>query len=93
MEKLYFNPGTLLGKVLLKDNRIEVVHLSLLKGNEVPEYSNNATILIYVIKGKIKFIAEEEDIINELEMIKIESGVTHKMEVLKDCQLMIIKIF
>ena len=94
MKKHFLNPNTLLGRVVAKNKRYEIVHLSLKKGNEIPEYKNSALIVIFVINGSIKLITEnEEAVLNSLEMAEIASEQAHKMEAFEDSQVVAFKIY
>lgn len=93
MNKYYIDPKTLLGRVILSEDKQEVVHLSLKKGNEVPTYQNNANIIILVLKGKMELLSDDTIILNELEMVKLESNQSHSMIALEDSQVFIVKVY
>ena len=84
MEKHFLDPNTLLGRIVTSKDKYEVVHLSLKAGNEVPEYKNEAEILIFVI--------DEAVILKSLELLEIPANVAHRMVAVKDSQVMAIKI-
>lgn len=92
MEKHFLDPDTLLGRIVSSKDGYEVVHLSLKEGNEVPEYKNEAEILIFVIEGEILLMTDEAITLKSLELVEIPSNVAHRMVAVKDSQLMAVKI-
>ena len=92
MEKYFLDPTTLLGRVVTSKPNYEIVHLSLKAGNEVPEYRNKANIIIFVIEGEILLSADEEIFIKERELVELPGDMEHKMTVIKDSQIMAIKV-
>lgn len=92
MEKHFLDPNTLLGRIVTSKEKYEVVHLSLKAGNEVPEYKNEAEILILVIEGEILLKTEEDIVLKSLELVEVPSRVEHKMIAVKDSQVMAVKI-
>ncbi len=92
MEKYFLDPTTLLGRVVTSKPNYEIVHLSLKAGNEVPEYRNKASIIIFVIEGEILLSADEEIFIKERELVELPGDMEHKMIAIKDSQIMAIKV-
>ena len=92
MEKHFLAPDTLLGRIVTSKDKYEVVHLSLKAGNEVPEYKNDAEILIFVIDGEISLITDETVTLKSLELIEIPENVEHRMVAVKDSQVIAVKI-
>lgn len=86
------DPTTLLGRVVTSKPNYEIVHLSLKAGNEVPEYRNKASIIIFVIEGEILLSADEEIFIKERELVELPGDMEHKMIAIKDSQIMAIKV-
>lgn len=92
MEKHFLDPNTLLGRIVTTKDKYEAVHLSLKAGNEVPEYKNEAEILIFVIEGEVLLRTNEETILKSLELAEIPSNVEHKMIAVKDSQVLAVKV-
>lgn len=92
MEKHFLDPDTLLGRIVTSQDKYEIVHLSLKAGNEVPEYKNEAEILIFVIEGEILLMTDEAITLKSLELVEIPSNMAHRMVAVKDSQLMAVKI-
>ena len=92
MEKHFLDPDTLLGRIVTSQDKYEIVHLSLKAGNEVPEYKNEAEILIFVIEGEILLMTDEAITLKSLELVEIPSNVAHRIVAVKDSQLMAVKI-
>lgn len=94
MEKHFLNPDTLLGRVVSTKDKYQVVHLSLKKGNEVPDFKMEVSILIFVVSGKIRLVAGEEELeLTAYELVEMEPGREHKMSALEDSQIFVVKIF
>ena len=92
MEKHFLDPATLLGRIVTSKDKYEVVHLSLKAGNEVPEYKNEAEILIFVIEGEILLTTDEAVTIGSLELLEIPANTAHRMMAVKDSQVIAVKI-
>lgn len=94
MEKHVLSPDTLLGRVVSTKENYQVVHLSLKKGNEVPDFKMNVHIVILVMSGKIRlFAGEEEMVLQAQDMVEVEPNREHKMTAVEDSQVFAIKIF
>lgn len=94
MEKHFLNPDTLLGRVVSTKDKYQIVHLSLKKGNEVPDFKMNVHILLLVISGKVKFVARDEELeLNAQDLMEVEPNKEHKMFALEDSQIFVVKIF
>lgn len=97
MEQFYLDPAALLGGVVVSDQYQEIVHLSLKRGNEVPEYMIDRQITIFVIEGEVALILPEEDadevhhVLSARHLVRLQPGKRHRMEAVQDCQLLIIK--
>ena len=53
MKKVKLDKNTLLGGIILENERYQVVHMNLKTGNQTDSYSNDKTILLLNISGKI----------------------------------------
>ncbi|MCI6272669.1 MAG: hypothetical protein MR601_06980 [Erysipelotrichaceae bacterium] len=93
MDKYYLDSNTLLGRIVYKNENDEVVHLSLKKGNEVPEYSNNSVIILFLIDGKIQLNTDEKTILYKNEMVRLTKNVKHSIIALEDSQILAVKIY
>lgn len=94
MEKHYLSPETLLGRVVSTKEKYQVVHLSLKKGNEVPDFKMDVNILVLVMSGKVKFVAGEEEMdLQAQDLVEVDPNREHRMFALEDSQVLAIKIF
>lgn len=93
MDKYYLDSNTLLGRIVYKNENDEVVHLSLKKGNEVPEYSNNSVIILFLIDGKIQLNTDEKTILYKNEMVRLTKNIKHSIIALEDSQILAVKIY
>ena len=93
MDKYYLDSNTLLGRIVYKNENDEVVHLSLKKGNEVPEYSNNSVIILFLIDGQIQLNTDEKTILNKNEMVRLTKNIKHSIIALEDSQILAVKIY
>lgn len=94
MEKHFLNPDTLLGRVVSTKDKYQVVHLSLKKGNEVPDFKMDVNILIFVLSGTVRLVAGEEEILlNAQDLVEMEPNREHMMFALKDSQIFVVKVF
>lgn len=94
MEKHFLNPDTLLGRVVSTKDKYQVVHLSLKKGNEVPDFKMDVNILIFVLSGTVRLVAGEEEILlNAQDLVEMEPNREHMMFALEDSQIFVVKVF
>lgn len=94
MEKHSLSPDTLLGRVVSTKEKYQIVHLSLKKGNEVPDFKMDVHILILVMSGKIRLVAGEEELeLHSQDLVEVEPNREHQMFALEDSQIFVVKIF
>lgn len=93
MKHFYIDPKTVLGGIVYSDARQEVVHLSLLKGNTVPEYSMDAEINLFLIEGNVEVALDaDRKELNARELLILEPNRQHSMKALEDSQILVTKI-
>ena len=92
MKKIKLDKNTLLGGIVLENEKYQVVHMNLKTGNQTDSYSNDRTILLN-ISGKITVAYEEQvEIVNEFELLEIPAGVAHVITCLQDAQIFVVKL-
>jgi len=65
--------------------RMTLARLSLDKGAVVPRHSHEHEQVSYVLKGRLKFIFDDQEaIVSEGEMMQIDSHRPHRVEALED---------
>ena len=93
MKKVKLDKNTLLGGIILEKERYQVVHMNLKTGNQTDSYSNDKTILLLNISGKITVAYDEQvEIVNEFELLEIPAGVEHVITCLQDAQVFVVKL-
>lgn len=94
MEKHFLSPETLIGRVVSTKDKYQIVHLSLKKGNEVPDFKMDVNILILVMSGKVRLVAGEEEMeLSAQDMVEVPPNREHMMSALEDSQVLAVKIF
>ncbi len=93
MKKVKLDKNTLLGGIILENERYQVVHMNLKTGNQTDSYSNDKTILLLNISGKITVAYDEQvEIVNEFELLEIQAGSEHVITCLQDAQVFVVKL-
>lgn len=97
MKHFYLDPKTLLGGVVHRNDRQEIVHLSLMAGNTVPSYQMDAQIDLFVIEGRLELSlgerGEEKTLtLGPRELVVVEPSQAHQMKALADSQVLVIKV-
>ena len=93
MKKVKLDKNTLLGGIILENKRYQVVHMNLKTGNQTDSYSNDKTILLLNISGKITVAYDEQvEIVNEFELLEIPAGSEHVITCLQDAQVFVVKL-
>ena len=93
MKKVKLDKNALLGGIILENERYQVVHMNLKTGNQTDSYSNDKTILLLNIIGKITVAYDEQvEIVNEFELLEIPAGSEHVITCLQDAQVFVVKL-
>ena len=93
MKKVKLDKNTLLGGIILENERYQVVHMNLKTGNQTDSYSKDKTILLLNISGKITVAYDEQvEIVNEFELLEIPAGSEHVITCLQDAQIFVVKL-
>ena len=93
MKKVKLDKNTLLGGIILENERYQVVHMNLKTGNQTDSYSNDKIILLLNISGKITVAYDEQvEIVNEFELLEIPAGSEHVITCLQDAQVFVVKL-
>jgi len=78
---------------LQKNSNLRVVLISLRKGAALNEHKVEGPITLFVLSGKMKFIAgEEKVIVGSNEFIVLEKATPHDVEALEDTTFILIII-
>ncbi|MCW6652835.1 hypothetical protein NHG25_03245 [Aerococcaceae bacterium NML191292] len=93
MKQFYLDPKAFLGGVVYSDEKQEVVHLSLLAGNEVPLYESEFTINLFVIEGKVQLQLSNGTVsLAARDLIVLPPKLQHEMLIKEDAQILVTKI-
>lgn len=74
-----------------KDN-LQITHLQIKKGEEVPSHKSDKNVVVVIYKGKVDFKGENgSEIISPGDIITMEPNEMHALEAIEDSDLMVIK--
>lgn len=77
---------------LVDEDRLQVTHLQIKKGQEVPSHKSDKNVVVVIYKGKVNFTGENgNEIIVPGDIITMEANEMHALEALEDSDLMVIK--
>lgn len=93
MKKLTLDKNILLGGIVLENEKYQVVHMNLKKGNQTDDYNNDKDILIFNVSGKITVATENNtEIVGEFEIVEVPKNTMHVITCLEDAQVVVLKI-
>ncbi|WP_297688943.1 cupin domain-containing protein [uncultured Anaerococcus sp.] len=74
-----------------KDN-LQITHLQIKKGEEVPSHKSDKNVVVVIYKGKVDFKGENgSEIISPGDIITMDPNEMHALEAIEDSDLMVIK--
>lgn len=77
---------------LIDEENLQVTHLQIKKGEEVPSHKSDKNVVVVIYKGRVNFSGENgKEIIVPGDIINMEPGEIHALEALEDSNLMVIK--
>lgn len=92
MKKL--NANILNGKFehLLDEDKLQITHLQIKKGEEIPSHKSDKNVVVVIYKGKVDFVGENgNEIIVPGDIITMEANELHALKAMDDSDLMVIK--
>lgn len=92
MKKL--NANILNGKFehLLYEDKLQITHLQIKKGEEIPSHKSDKNVVVVIYKGKVDFVGENgNEIIVPGDIITMEANELHALKAMDDSDLMVIK--
>lgn len=92
MKKL--NANILDGKFehLLDEDKLQITHLQIKKGEEIPSHKSDKNVVVVIYKGKVDFVGENgNEIIVPGDIITMEANELHALKAMDDSDLMVIK--
>lgn len=77
---------------LVDEENLQVTHLQIKKGEEVPSHKSDKNVVVVIYKGKVNFTGENgSEIIAPGDIIVMEPEEKHALKSLEDSDLMVIK--
>jgi len=73
------------------DNGVsKVVKFSFPKGKILPKHKTTSDILVFVLQGKIRFVADGEAVLAQNDMISLGKQIEHSIEALEDSLVVLV---
>lgn len=77
---------------LVDEENLQITHLQIKKGEEVPSHKSDKNVVVVIYKGKVNFTGENgKGIIVPGDIITMDPDEMHALEALEDSDLMVIK--
>lgn len=77
---------------LVDEENLQVTHLQIKKGEEVPSHKSDKNVVVVIYKGKVDFTGKNgSEIIAPGDIIVMEPEEKHSLKALEDSDLMVIK--
>lgn len=77
---------------LVDEDNLQIAHLQIKKGEEVPSHKSDKNVVVVIYKGKVDFKGENgSEIISPGDIITMDPNEMHALEAIEDSDLMVIK--
>ncbi len=77
---------------LLDENKLQITHLQIKQGEEVPSHKSDKNVVVVIYKGKVDFVGENgNEIIVPGDIITMKANEVHALKAINDSDLMVIK--
>lgn len=77
---------------LVDEDNLQITHLQIKKGEEVPSHKSDKNVVVVIYKGKVDFKGENgSQIIIPGDIITMDPNEMHALEAIEDSDLMVIK--
>ncbi|WP_130818853.1 AraC family ligand binding domain-containing protein [Anaerococcus vaginimassiliensis] len=77
---------------LVDENKLQVTHLQIKSGEEIPSHKSDKSVIVVIYKGKVDFSGEDSNkIIIPGDIIVLNPDETHALKAIEDSDLMVIK--
>lgn len=77
---------------LVDENKLQVTHLQIKSGEEIPSHKSDKSVVVVIYKGKVDFSGEDSNkIIIPGDIIVLNPDETHALKAIEDSDLMVIK--
>lgn len=77
---------------LLDEEKLQITHLQIKQGEEIPSHKSDKNVVVVIYKGKVDFVGENgNEIIVPGDIITMEANELHALKAIDDSDLMVIK--
>ena len=77
---------------LLDEDKLQITHLQIKQGEEIPSHKSDKNLVVVIYKGKVDFVGENgNEIIVPGDIITMEANEMHALKAIDDSDLMVIK--
>lgn len=77
---------------LIDEDKLQITHLQIKQGEEVPSHKSDKNVVVIIYKGKVDFVGENgNEIIVPGDIITMEANEMHSLRAIEDSDLMVIK--
>ena len=78
---------------LLDEDKLQITHLQIKQGEEIPSHKSDKNVVVVIYKGKVDFKRENgNQIIIPGDIITMDPNEIHALKALEDSDLMVIKV-
>lgn len=77
---------------LLDEDKLQITHLQIKQGEEIPSHKSDKIVVVVIYKGKVDFVGENgNEIIVPGDIITMDPNEVHALKAIVDSDLMVIK--
>lgn len=77
---------------LVDENKLQVTHLQIKSGEEIPSHKSDKSVIVVIYKGEVHFSGEhKKEIIVPGDIIVLNPDEIHALKAIEDSDLMVIK--
>lgn len=77
---------------LVDENNLQITHLQIKSGEEIPSHKSDKSVIVVIYKGKVDFFGENnKEIIIPGDIIVMNPNEIHSLKAIEDSDLMVIK--
>ena len=77
---------------LVDENNLQITHLKIKSGEEIPSHKSDKSVIVVIYKGKVDFSGENnKEIIIPGDIIVMNPNEIHSLRAIEDSDLMVIK--
>ena len=92
MKKLSANVLDCKFEHLIDEDKLQITHLQIKKGDEVTSHKSDKNVVVVIYKGKVNFTGENgSEIIMPGDIINMDPNEMHALSAIEDSDLIVIK--